>query len=154
MMFNIRRASLKDVKTLNLLFQKLLEYERENYDKNIKDNLNVNSYFNKKLEEIDNIVLVAEVNKVIVGYLFGYIDKTNKIKKELEASINSIYVDGNYRNIGIGTSLINNFIDDVKKENVKYIYIDNLLDNNIARYLYNKLGFYVFKETRKMELGN
>ena len=79
MEFYIRIAKNKDVDSLNLLFQKLLEYERENYDKNIKDNLCVDSFFDNKISDQNNVILVAQLDKKIVGYLYGYVDDTNKI---------------------------------------------------------------------------
>lgn len=154
MEFYIRIAKNKDVDSLNLLFQKLLEYERENYDKNIKDNLCVDSFFDNKISDQNNVILVAQLDKKIVGYLYGYVDDTNKIKAEFEAFINSIYVEEQYRNEGIGTELIKNFIDKVKSKNAKYVYIENLVSNEVAKYLYSKLGFNLFKENRKLELGD
>ena len=148
----IREAKIEDVDVLNKLFQKLLEYERENYDDNIKEDLNINSYFNNKINQADNIILIVEENNKIIGYIYSNIDSDNKIKKELEASINSIYIIDKYRNKKIGTKLVNEMINLLKEKNVKYVYIENLKDNGCAKYLYGKLGFKVFREVRRSVL--
>ena len=154
MSINIRKAKCDDLNSLNSLFQKLLEYERENYDENIKENLNIDSYFNKKIKDVDNVILVAEVNKKIIGYIYGFIDSTNRIKLEPEAFISSIYIEEEYRSKGIGTKLIKTFINQIKKQNIKYVFIENFVENEVAKRLYSKLGFNIFKENRKLELGD
>ena len=148
----IRKARIEDIDVLNKLFQKLLEYERENYDDNIKEDLNINSYFNNKINKEDDIILVAEENNEIIGYIYSNVDSDNKIKKELEANISSLYIIDEYRNKKIGTMLIDKTINLLKEKNVKYVYIENLKDNECAKYLYQKLGFKVFRENRRKEL--
>ncbi|MBQ9072029.1 MAG: GNAT family N-acetyltransferase [Bacilli bacterium] len=137
---------------MNSLFQKLLDYERENYDDNIKENLCINSFFDKRVNVDNNIILVALIDNKIVGYVYCIVDNDNKITKETEAKIESIYVDLEYRNKGIGTKLINEIISLLKEKNVKYIFIENLVENQNSKYLYEKLGFKIFREDRRKEL--
>lgn len=148
----IRKAKIDDIDILNNLFQKLLEYERENYDDNIKDNLNITSYFNERINANDNIVLVAQLDNEIVGYIYSIIDSDNKVTKNIEAKIDSLYVNSEYRNKNIGTKLIEEMITILKEKNVKYIFIENLKENDTAKYLYEKLGFKIFREDRRKEL--
>ena len=148
----IRRAKNEDVDILNNLFQKLLEFEKEKYDKNIKDNLSITSYFNKRVSLPTNIILIAQLENKIVGYIYSTIDSDNKIKKDLEAKIDSIYIMPKYRNKSIGTKLIDEILNILKLENVKYVFIENLVNNYSSKYLYEKLGFEVFRETRRKEI--
>lgn len=148
----IREARIDDIDILNYLFQKLLEYERENYDDNIRNDLNIDSYFNKKINDKDNIILVATLDEKIVGYIYAIIDSDNKIIKEVEAKIDSLYVSYEYRNKSIGTKLIEEMINYLRKNEVKYIFIENLVGNKRAKYLYDKLGFKMFREDRRKEL--
>ena len=148
----IREATISDCEILNDLFEKLLKYEQNLFDENIKQDLQITSFFNKKFNNVDSIILVATIDNTIVGYIYGSIDGDNKIKKEKEAIINSIYVEEQYRNKKIGTSLINQFINEIVKLKVKYILIDNFINNETARYLYSKLGFSLFKENRRKEI--
>ena len=148
----IRKANNNDCTILNKLFQNLLIYERTYFDKNIKIDLNINSYFEKRINDNNFVIFVASIDNDIIGYINGYIDDDNKIKIEIEATIQSIYIEDNYRNKGIGAKLINEFVKCVKEKGVKYILIDNFIQNESARYLYNKLGFIALKESRRIEI--
>lgn len=145
----IRKANIGDCDILNKLFESLLIYERNLFDENIKSNINITSYFNKKINDDNYIILVASIDKVIIGYICGYIDSDNKIKEEIEVNIESLYVEDKYRNNGVGTHLINEFINIAKSLDIRYVLIDNFINNKSAKNLYDKLGFKVLKENRR-----
>lgn len=151
MIFKIRKATYKDSDVLDSLFAKLIENEQI-YDDNIKDNLTMKCFFSKRINEEENIILVVEDNDNIVGYIYGYIRADNKIKKELEAYIESLFIIKEYRNQGLATNLINKFIEEAKKLNTKYIFIENKKDNIVAKKLYDKLNFNNFIEHRRKEI--
>lgn len=151
MIFKIRKATYKDSDVLDSLFAKLIENEQI-YDDNIKDNLTMKGFFSKRINEEENIILVVEDNDNIVGYIYGYIRADNKIKKELEAYIESLFIINEYRNQGLATNLINKFIEEAKKLNTKYIFIENKKDNIVAKKLYDKLNFNNFIEHRRKEI--
>ena len=148
----IRKAMKEDANILNSLFAKLIENERKYYDENIKENLTMNGFFEKRIDEGNEIIFVAEEKSKILGYIYGYINVDNKIKKELEANIDSLFVIEEQRNKKIGTNLINKFIEEVKNKNCKYILIDNKYLNNKAGKLYNNLGFDIFIENRRIKV--
>ena len=123
MNIEIRKAETYDVDILNELFKSLIKYEKANYDNNIKDNLIIDSYFNKRIDK--DIILVAAVNSKVIGYVYGILDLDNKIKDKLEASIDSIYVKEEYRYNGIGTKLIESIINEFRNKGVKYVPVYN-----------------------------
>ncbi len=143
----IRYAEEKDIPKLNYLFESLIKYEGENYIENINMNVKITFYFNRHLS-CNDVVLVAVINNIIVGYIHSIIDYDNKIKLKLEASINSLYVIKSYRNNKIGTKLVREMEQALKLKNVKYINVSNIKSNNIARTFYYKLGYNVINETR------
>ena len=145
----IEQALIKDAEILNNLFTFLLEDDRINYDNNIKENLNIKDFFEKRIDLKESIILVAKSKETIIGYIYGYIRYDNKIKKELEVNIDSIYVLKEYRNKKVGTKLIEEFISFSKKKKVKYIFIDNKFNNKIANHLYSKMGFNNFITTKR-----
>ena len=53
----------------------------------------------------------------------------------------NVYTDEKYRNKGIGNSLLNKAINKCKKLNVKYIDINIMYKNEIAKSIYKKLNF-------------
>jgi ribosomal protein S18 acetylase RimI-like enzyme len=149
----IKTASIDDISNLNRMFASLLEYQRINFDKNIKCGLTMNSFFDKRIGITDTVIYVAKIGDKTVGYIYGYIDSDNKIKKYLEAKIESIYVEEDFRNKQIGKQLIEKFIEKVKAVGVKYITIEQMYMNQRAKYLYDKLGFSIFIETRRKEIN-
>ena len=112
----------------------------------------MNNFFEKRINLEDSIIIVAKKEEEIIGYVYGYVRSDNKIKAELEAYIDSIYVLKDFRNNKIGTKLINEFIKLSKDKHVKYIFIDNKYNNKIASYLYTKLGFKNFIQTKRKEI--
>lgn len=151
MKYKIRVANENDCEVLNFLFARLLENDRL-YDSNIKEELTMKGFFNKRILELDSIILVAIIDDLVVGYIYGYIRRDNKIKIELEAYIESLYVVKEYRNNGIGTELISKLIENVKKQGVKYLFIENKVTNESAKRIYSKLNFDLFIENRRKEI--
>ena len=151
MKYNIRLVRDNEETILDSLFARLIKNDKC-YDLNIKDNLTMSGFFSKRVKDEDSIIFVAVVEDEIVGYIYGYVQNDNKIKIELEAYIDSLFVDEEYRKQGIGNNLINKFIEEAKYRGVKYIYVENKVDNEIARFLYEKLDFNIFIENRRKEI--
>lgn len=148
----IRNAIYEDKGILNEMLEKLIKYEKENYKINVKEDFRITSFFDKKLKEDNSIVLVACYNNYIIGYIYAYIDYEDKLNNYLEAFVNSLYIEEEYRNKKIGTKLINELIEILKEKDVKFVSIDNMVNNIEARSLYEKLGFKIFKENRRKEI--
>ncbi len=147
----IRKAELEDVEQLDMMFAKLLEIDKI-YDDNLKSGLTMQGFFSKRIMDEDVIAFVAFDNDNIIGYVFGYIQKDNKVKVELEAYIESIYIEESKRKTGIGTKLIEQFELEAQNRGVKYIFIDNKVNNLVAHNLYSKLGYNLFIESRRKEI--
>ena len=148
----IRNAIYDDKDVLNGMLEKLIKYEKELYGINVKDNFKITSFFDIKLIETNSIVLVACYNNTIIGYIYAYIDYTNKLVQDYEAFINTLYIEPDFRNKKVGTSLIEKLCKILKTKNIKYISVDNLFGNIEARSLYEKMGFKIFKENRRKEI--
>lgn len=151
MKYQIREAFDNDNLILDNLFAKLIETDRE-YDSNVKVDLTMKGFFKNRISDIDSIVLVAYIDEQVIGYIYGYVRSDNKIKIELEAYIESLFVIEEYRNQGVATSLINKFIEESKKRNVNYLFIENKVNNESAKKLYSKLHFSNFIECRRKEI--
>lgn len=68
----------------------------------------------------------------------GYIGANNVLG---EVYVNNIAVFYNYREFGIGESLLKHLIDVSKKENCDFITLEVRVSNTPARKLYEKTGF-------------
>ena len=147
----IRSAFKDEVDILDKMFAKLLDMDRS-HDANLKSGLTMQGFFSKRIDDENSIFLVAVADSKIVGYLYGYIQDDNKVKQELESYIESIYIEEEYRTQGIGTMLIEHFELEVKERDVKYIFIDNKVNNIVARNLYSHLNYDLFIESRRKKL--
>lgn len=104
-------------------------------------------------EDYRNLIVVevnSEQNSQLIGFIFGYLF-TDPIRVGTIANIDSIFVNSNYRKRGIGSTLINSFLDDAKERGATEInlYVNN---DNPASSLYKKLGFQNWQITMRREL--
>lgn len=85
---------------------------------------------------LSDFFIVACIENKIVGYICG------EVRGDY-GHIITLAVKREYRRIGIGTELVNKFIDFLKHRNIKKIYLEVSEKNNIAIKFYLKNGFYI-----------
>ena len=132
----------------DVLLTKLIQDERQ-YDKTIDKDFVVNNYFKNAILNKNNILLCYEENSIIKGYIYLK-EITNNNKKGY--MIDGIYVDEEYRQNGIAKALINESIKIINNTDAKFIDINVLANNKIARKIYESFGFNEFKLTLQKEL--
>lgn len=87
----------------------------------------------------ENIIILAKyINNIIVGYIL--IRTYNNT-----CLLDGLYVEKEYRNKGIGKSLLTEAILRIKNMNIKYIDINVMYHNIIAKHIYEKLGFVEYE---------
>lgn len=84
-------------------------------------------------------------NNIIKGFIYGIKMKSKLYAKEI-VKLDALYVKKEYRNKGIGNSLIKEFICWVKDNKVEYILVSVLSNNKAAKKLYEKYNFLTYKE--------
>ena len=149
----IRKAKIKDAKSLNNLLTLLIRDEKQ-YDNNIDENFVVTNMYENYIEDPKRCILVAEDNEKIIGYIYGYLNDADPTLNNRLALLDALYVDENYRKQGIADSLIKNFKEWVISNNVKIIEVGVCSENINAKHLYNKHGFNTVKETLICEINN
>ena len=127
-------TNVVDADRCDELLTKLIHDERQ-YNDTIEDNYIVTNHFNKMLDDENIIILAYYINKTIVGYIL--------IRKMANNTclLDGLYVEEEYRNKGIGKSLLTEAISRIKNMNVKYVDINVMYNNIIAKHIYEKLGF-------------
>lgn len=127
-------TNVVDADRCDELLTKLIQDERQ-YNDTIDDNYIVTNHFNKMLDDENIIILAYYINKTIVGYIL--------IRKMANNTclLDGLYVEKEYRNKGIGKSLLTEAISRIKNMNVKYVDINVMYNNIIAKHIYEKLGF-------------
>ena len=142
----IRKADYKDVKILNN-FLTLLIRDESQYDLGIDENFVVTNMYENYIEDSNKLLIVAEENDEIVGYLYGIIKPNDDTYKYVIAKLDALYIDNNYRNKGIATSLIQYFKKWAVSKKAHKIEV-NVFSNNIkAKRLYEKNNFKTTSET-------
>ena len=127
-------TNVVDADRCDELLTKLIQDERQ-YNDTIDDNYIVTNHFNKMLDDENIIILAYYINKTIVGYiLIRRMDNNTCL-------LDGLYVEEEYRNKGIGKSLLTEAISRIKNMNVKYVDINVMYNNIIAKHIYEKLGF-------------
>ena len=103
------------------------------------------------IEDFNKLLIVAEENDEVVGYLYGVIKPKDDAYKYVVAKLDALYVDNGYRNREIATSLIEYFKKWAVSKNVNKIEV-NVWSNNIkAKSLYEKNNFKTTSETLTLD---
>lgn len=130
----LENASIKDIERikkykLNTIFEYAKDLDKEEVEK-------INNYVNKTISnqifEYKNIVL----NNIIVGSFLI-------TKNENGLLLDEIFIEEQYRNKGIGTSIIKDVVSKSNSNVYLWVYKDNIKAFN----LYNKIGFNIKEET-------
>lgn len=151
MNYKIRKAKIEDAKIINSFLTKLINDEKK-YDDNINENCIVCKLYENLIEDTQNCILVAEVDKKIIGYLYGYIKNNGDAYINNVAQLEAMFVEKEYRKIGIGNKLITRFKKWSKEQNVKYIELKVCNNNDSAISLYKKNNFEGIKTIMSLKL--
>lgn len=139
----IRKGNLTDIDEIaNLRINLLKEvnsndysYDWEEYRKILKE------FYYSNLLSWEILCYIFEDNKEIVAMSCALLYNTIPLMSNLEgrmSMITDLYVLKAYRNKGIGTNLMINIMDDLKKMGYKRIHLNATKD---GEKLYRKLGF-------------
>lgn len=152
---DIRKANYKDVKQLNWFLTLLIKDEKQ-YDDEIDENFVVTNMYENYIEDENRCILVAEEKQNLVGYLYGYLCEERDCTKEKStykiAKLDALYVTTNYRQKGIGNTLIKNFKKWAILKKVDGVEVNVCSKNIKAKNLYQKNDFVSMKETLIMKL--
>ena len=150
----IRKATEKDLKTLNELQIALTKYERK-IAKHLVDPEKVkNEYlkeYKKRIKQKNSVFFVAQENDKIVGYILGEIEKPSHhhiFKKR--GYIVDAFVIKEYRGKGIGEKLTRRLLEWFKSKGIKWIRVSAYANNKVGINFWKKMGFknYVVDMTK------
>lgn len=152
-MINIEKLkTIEEAKKCNELLTKLV-YSEKQYNININEQYIVNNWFENIYNKKNNVIFIAKDKEKIIGYIYCKISSIeNGPTIKLEALIDGIYVEEEYRRRGIATDLITKVKEWAKENNVKYIYLNVLEQNKNAIDIYYKENFKDFEKKLRLEL--
>lgn len=156
--FTIRLATVDDIKSVQILSQKLMEYENKISKKEFMFNLDwaltEKGYENYKSNiERDELFVVSTCDR-IVGYMSCWINKKFPWLAYSTMEIGNLYVEDEYRGRGIGTMLVNKAKELCKEKEIKFLKIDVSADNEWAKKFYRKNGLYDYLIEQYAEINN
>lgn len=148
MYIEIKKANQLNINEANKLLTKLIRDEKK-YDPNINEKYVVKHYYENRPK--NSVILFAYVDKKIAGYTYGILEDTQTyINKKL--LIDALYVEEEFRNNGVATSLINAVEEWGKEQGAKVEELTVCKENEKAFNLYKKFGFdtIVYRMTKNI----
>lgn len=148
MYIEIKKANQLNINEANKLLTKLIRDEKK-YDPNINEKYVVKRYYENRPK--NSVILFAYVDKKIAGYTYGILEDTQTyINKKL--LIDALYVEEEFRNNGVATSLINAVEEWGKEQGAKVEELTVCKENEKAFNLYKKFGFdtIVYRMTKNI----
>ena len=137
--------NIEDADICDSLLTKLILDERK-YNDLIKEDYVVKNHFNKMLNDKNIILLAYYLDDKIVGYILMRLNEENL------CLIDGLYVIDSYRNHGIANELLTEVLNRCKKMKIKYIDINVMEKNEIAKRIYQKLGFVEYEVKLRKEI--
>lgn len=88
-----------------------------------------------------NHCIVAESRGRVLGYLAGYLNDPTEIRPVKSAEIESMCVEPEYRNDGVGTELAAEFLEWAGNNGATRVSVSTFVANEGAIRFYERLGF-------------
>ena len=141
--FNIRECLMTDLEGIVLL-NKLAFCENENYDTNIVHNWDGTNYFEKciqsAIEMQNHFFFVLTNDRGIVGYVNGYIEKSEYMK-EPRCEVENIGIHPEFQNQGGMNILMEEVTKFMKKNNVTLMSVEIFAKNQRMKNILENKGF-------------
>ncbi len=131
--YSLKQATKKDIELLiKYKLSTILDYAK---DLSKNELTKIKNYVSNNVpKEINDYKLVVVDDNVVGSILVS--------NYEYDILLDEIYLEENYRNLGIGSDLIKKVLN-----NNKIVYLWVYKDNIKALNLYKKLGFHILEET-------
>lgn len=146
----IRKAKIEEANIANSFLTKLIRDEKK-YDDNINENIVINNYYENYIYKGNTCLLFALIDNKIVGYIYGFIKNDGNTVMNKVALLDALYVDIEYRKLGVATTLINEF-KNWFKDKANSIEVNVCYQNESAVKLYKKHNFIGTKMTMECDL--
>jgi ribosomal protein S18 acetylase RimI-like enzyme len=164
-MIVIRKARLNDINMLisleNELYDNQVEYLKKSKSQNLDDfflkhnsNTFLKQFILQTIRSKNGLVLIAEFDKQIAGYLIIIIKKNIPIfKLEKLAEITDLYIKEEFRGNGISNKLRDEVFKWCNIKKISSITLDMIPNNIHAKRVYEKWGFTKFLIEMRMRIS-
>lgn len=142
---SIRRADLADRDSIMVLWKRLMEFHAplDPYFAMTEDAPEkFHSFLTDNLQQSDKIVMVAEINHKIIGYMMGMIMTSPPVfKMQKYGEITDAFVDDRLRKQGMGEKLFSKMKAWFAAQGLHRIDINAAAKNPISNKFWKKMGF-------------
>ena len=139
MKIELKQIDITEAELVIELFNKYRIFYNQVSDLNL-----ANKYIQERLNKNESIIFIAFVEidslKIPIGFTQLY-PNYSSIRAVKNWTLNDLYVEQEYRKMGVGELLINKVIDFAEKNEAKKIELSTGVDNKAAQSLYEKIGF-------------
>ena len=139
----IRKANIDDLYEIQKLNKELFELESNNFDSTLITDWPLTQegkeYFENEIKK--DIVLVAYVDKQIVGYLAGTLNSQYSYNNIVQAELDNMCIMNEFRKLGIGSKLFEEFKKICKENKINEIKVVASYNNLNAIDFYKRNGF-------------
>jgi ribosomal protein S18 acetylase RimI-like enzyme len=150
-MMQIRQANAKDITQIHELDRESVLYhkkfDREFYTVSEKWWKIKKASQVEALKKVSDLILVAEGNGKIIGYIWGYVEKMAKLNV---GKIQDLIVTSRYRNRGTATRLIKGMLKFFMTKKCAVADVEVHIRNDAAIDVYERAGFV--KQNYRMRL--
>jgi ribosomal protein S18 acetylase RimI-like enzyme len=96
-----------------------------------------------------NDLIIAEVDGSFAGFVYFFVGDHPWFEREVDkfGHIMEVHVKPQFQSRGIATRMLEYVLEDLRKRNVRVVYIDTGANNLEALRLYEKMGFREFGRT-------
>lgn len=151
----IRKATIEDLGSISKLNKELFEYEEKYGDEYNLDwtySEGAQSYFKRRIESEKGIVLVAEVDGEVVGYMLSFIaDYPYRLPATI-VEIENTFVREEFRGKGLGKKFADETKKIAKEKGAKRLKVIAAFKNTRGIKFYHSIGLQDFDLILEMEI--
>jgi ribosomal protein S18 acetylase RimI-like enzyme len=145
--FTIRRARAADVNTIGRMGAVLLRVHYEfDHDRFMRPGAGAEegyaSFLLSRLADSDALVLVAEQDARVAGYLYAAIEPRSwQELRERAGYVHDVFVDEGHRSTGLADALMNAAFDWMRTQGLPRVLLSTAFANERAQRVFDRLGF-------------
>ncbi len=155
--FIIRKATLAELPIIQEHMLNLYQSDRQ-YDtlfKELSPEAHAEEEYTGRIRGEDGVCFVAEHEGKIIGCLTGVLSEVPSEAPSRRTRLEKIFIQEQFRGQGVGSALVNAFIEWNKQIGVSRVFVRTYAENKGAIELYERLGFkpYILGLVRAIEEG-
>lgn len=153
----IRNATKQDIQFIVKLVREIVDYHQiiDKYYKDYSgyDDIEIKNHFEKLIKDGNTKIIIAEENEKVIGYFMGVIEKAPQyvLPKEIGVILDA-FIEGEYRNQGVGKKIFKELLEWFKKKKVEHIELTVDARNKIGLNAWRKFGFFDFRLKMRLDL--